>query len=179
MQAMKLVAMLAAAATEAFAQGSTRRVIVSIPDRKMVLLEDGKIVKVYAVAVGKTNTPTPSGSFHIESRVQRPTWYTPGKVVGPGASNPLGTRWMGLGYKGYGIHGTNVPRSIGKAASHGCVRMRNRDVEELFDLVKVGDAVELVTETSEELARIFNPNGPEKTDAHKATILVASAGGEL
>jgi lipoprotein-anchoring transpeptidase ErfK/SrfK len=67
-------------------------------------------------------------------------------VVPPGKWNPLGTRWLGLSRKGYGIHGTNAPKSIGKAASHGCIRLRNSDIEELFDLVSVGDAVELVGE---------------------------------
>jgi lipoprotein-anchoring transpeptidase ErfK/SrfK len=62
---------------------------------------------------------------------------------------------MGLGYKGYGIHGTNRPKSIGKAASHGCIRMRNQDVEDLFERVEVGDPVELVTETDAELAKAF------------------------
>jgi lipoprotein-anchoring transpeptidase ErfK/SrfK len=147
MQAIRILAILATAATEAFAEEGTRRLIVSIPDRKIVLIEDGQIVKTYPIAVGKKSTPSPHGNFHIASRVVKPTWYQPGKMVEPGAANPLGTRWMGLGYKGYGIHGTNVPSSIGKAASHGCIRMRNHDVEELFDLVQVGDPVELVTET--------------------------------
>jgi lipoprotein-anchoring transpeptidase ErfK/SrfK len=55
-----------------------------------------------------------------------PTYSHDGKVVGPGPANPVGTRWMSIGYKGYGIHGTNHPESIGHAASHGCIRMRNR-----------------------------------------------------
>jgi lipoprotein-anchoring transpeptidase ErfK/SrfK len=63
---------------------------------------------------------------------------------------------MGLGYKGYGIHGTNRPKSIGKAASHGCIRMRNQDVEDLFERVEVGDPVELVTETDVDLAKAFD-----------------------
>jgi len=154
-QAMKLLAILVAASAEVYAEDAARRVVVSIPDRKIALIEDGRVVKVYPVAIGKSSTPSPHGSFHIASRVQHPTWYQPGKVVGPGPANPLGTRWMGLGYKGYGIHGTNVPISIGKAASHGCIRMRNRDVEELFALVQVGDPVDLVTEVSPELAQAF------------------------
>ena len=148
MQAIKLLAVLAAATTQIFAEDPTRRLIVSIPDRKIVLIEDGQVVKTYPIAVGKKSTPSPSGSFHIASRVVKPTWYQPGKMVGPGPANPLGTRWMGLGFKGYGIHGTNMPNSIGKAASHGCIRMRNHDVEELFELVQVGDPVDLVAETT-------------------------------
>ena len=119
MQAVKFLAVLVAASAEVFADGGTRRIVVSLPDRKIALFEDGKVVKVYPIAVGKQSTPSPNGSFHIVSRVVKPTWYRPGKVVPSGPANPLGTRWMGLGYKGYGIHGTNRPKSIGKAASHG------------------------------------------------------------
>jgi len=67
-------------------------------------------------------------------------------VVAPGKTNPLGSRWMGLSAKGYGIHGTNVPTSIGKAASHGCIRMAKHDLEELFEMVTVGTIVELQEE---------------------------------
>src|SRR6202158_3747582 len=156
MQAIKLLAILVAATSEVFAEGGTRRIVVSLPDRKIALLEDGRVVKIYPIAVGKHTTPSPNGSFHIASRVVKPTWYQPGKVVPAGPANPLGTRWMGLGYKGYGIHGTNRPRSIGKAASHGCIRMRNQDVEDLFERVEVGDPVELVTEVDAELADAFD-----------------------
>ncbi len=165
MQAIRLLALIAAASAEVFAENGTRRLIVSIPDRKIALLEDGRVVRVYPIAVGKSSTPSPSGSFHIASRVLKPTWYQPGKVVAAGPANPLGTRWMGLGYKGYGIHGTNRPRSIGKAASHGCIRMRNQDVEELFELLEVGDAVELVTAVDDEVAKAFGENEPVKTVA--------------
>jgi lipoprotein-anchoring transpeptidase ErfK/SrfK len=159
MQAIRLLAVLAAATTEVFAEGGTRRIVVSLPDRKIALFQDGRVVKVYPIAVGKHSTPSPSGSFRIASRVMKPTWYQPGKVVPAGPANPLGTRWMGLGYKGYGIHGTNRPKSIGKAASHGCIRMRNQDVEDLFKRVEVGDPVELLTETDAELAGAFVETG--------------------
>ena len=172
MQAIKLLAILAAATTEVFAEGGTRRLVISIPDRKIALLEDGRVVKVYPIAVGKNSTPSPNGNFHIATRVIKPTWFQPGKVVGPGPANPLGTRWMGLGYKGYGIHGTNRPRSIGHAASHGCIRMRNQDVEELFELVEVGDQVELVTEVSGEVAKAFLESESDKTAG------VAAGGGQ-
>ena len=62
---------------------------------------------------------------------------------------------MGLGYRGYGIHGTNAPKSIGKAASHGCIRMRQNDLEELFALVDVGTTVELHGERPPVVAMIF------------------------
>ncbi len=133
-----------------------RRVVVSIPDRRLALIENGRVVKIYPTAVGAATSPTPSGTYKIAQRVANPTWYGPDKVVGPGKDNPVGTRWLGLSRKGYGIHGTNNPRSIGKRASHGCVRMRNSDVEDLFARVAVGDVVELHGERDEELAQIFN-----------------------
>jgi len=148
MQTIKFFAILMAASTEMFAaeDAPSRRLIVNIAARKIVLLEDGKVVKMYPVAVGKHSTPSPSGRFHIASHVANPTYSHDGKLVGPGPSNPVGTRWMGLDFKGYGIHGTNHPESIGHAASHGCIRMRNHDVEELFELVRVGDEVELIAD---------------------------------
>lgn len=116
----------------------TRFILISIPDRQLALVNDGQVVKIYSIAVGSTHTPSPEGNFTIVSHVANPTWTHKGKVVQPGKNNPVGSRWMGLSVKGYGIHGTNAPRSIGKAASHGCFRMGKKDVEELFTLVRVG-----------------------------------------
>src|SRR5258708_15914975 len=104
MQAIKLLAILAAASAEVFAEGGTRRLVISIPDRKIALLEDGRVVRVYGIAVGKKSTPSPNGNFHIASRLVKPTWYQPGKVVRPGPANPLCTPWMGPCYNGYRIH---------------------------------------------------------------------------
>ena len=142
----KLAAVLVIAAVDAAAderREAQQRIVVSIPDRKLVLFDGDRVVKTYDVAVGKPSTPTPEGEFRIINHIPNPTYYGAGVVVGPGNGNPLGTRWMGLSAKGYGIHGTNVPSSIGNAASHGCIRMRQQDLEELFDLVKVGTTVEL------------------------------------
>ncbi len=72
-----------------------------------------------------------------------------------GADNPVGTRWLGLNLKGYGIHGTNAPRSIGPARSHGCIRLKNRDVEQLFAMLRVGDVVQIRGERGEETASVF------------------------
>jgi len=132
-----------------------RRIVVSIPDRKLALLEDGHVVKLYSVAVGAPESPSPSGEFQIVRRLENPTYFRPGVVIGPGASNPLGTRWMGLSVKGFGIHGTNRPGSVGRNASHGCVRLRNRDMEDLFARARVGDHVSLLAERTTESAQIF------------------------
>jgi lipoprotein-anchoring transpeptidase ErfK/SrfK len=138
-------------------QAPARRIVVSIPDRKLALIEDGKVIKIYSTAVGAAATPSPAGTFTVVRRVANPSWYHDGKTVPPGKNNPVGTRWIGLSQKGYGIHGTNAPKSIGHNVSHGCIRMLNRDVEQLFELVKVGDAVELYREGNDEIAQIFHP----------------------
>lgn len=169
---------LALSATAVYAQSSkptpvskppARRVVVSIPDRKLALMEKNRVVKIYDVAVGAPASPSPSGEFQITERLENPTYYSPGVVIEPGAGNPLGTRWMGLNSKGFGIHGTNSPDSIGHNASHGCIRLRNRDIEELFVRVKVGDRVSLIAERTDEVAQIFGPApGSSSTETQAA-----------
>jgi len=162
---MKRMAALASvvlmATAEALAQDKStrpaRRIVVSIPDRKLAVMEGDHVVRIFETAVGAPHSPSPTGSFTIVNSITDPTWYTKGRIVEPGPHNPLGTRWIGLSAKGYGIHGTNVPSSIGKNASHGCIRLRNRDVEQLYKMVAVGDAVELVGIRTDEVARIFAP----------------------
>ena len=155
-----------------------RVIVVSLEDRKLALVENGQVKKVYPVAVGKPSTPSPVGTFTIEHRAANPTYSHDGKVIPPGPGNPVGTRWMGLSIKGYGIHGTNEPRSIGKAASHGCIRMAKADVEELFQLVAVGDTVELVGERDEETAHLFrdsqNPAAPVAASPAQTANAVAA-----
>jgi hypothetical protein len=153
--------------TDSLHQGSEdskRVIVISLEDRKLALVEDGQVKKVYSVAVGKPSTPSPTGSFTIERRVANPTYHHGGKTVLPGPGNPVGTRWMGLSIHGYGIHGTNEPNSIGKAASHGCIRMAKADLEEFYELVAVGDTVELIGERDGQTARLFgneqNPTAP-------------------
>jgi lipoprotein-anchoring transpeptidase ErfK/SrfK len=157
-QWMKLVAVLAIAAVDAYAEERRTkgdRIVISVSDHKLVLFSGDQVLKIYDVAVGKSSTPSPKGEFKIVNHVKNPTWYGPNTVVPPGKNNPLGTRWMGLSAKGYGIHGTNVPSSIGKSASHGCIRMRQADLEELFDLVDVGVTVELRGDRPQFLAETF------------------------
>jgi hypothetical protein len=137
-----------------------RHIVVSIQDCKLALIEGDKVVKIWDAAVGTKSSPSPSGNFAIASRLSQPTYYHPGKIIPSGPSNPLGTRWLGLNLKGFGIHGTNAPRSIGKKASHGCIRMRNRDIEELFEMVKAGDAVEIYAERTPALVQIFKIDEP-------------------
>ena len=107
------------------------------------------------MAVGKPSTPSPQGTFTIERRVANPIYHHNGRTVEPGPGNPVGSRWMGLSTRGYGIHGTNEPNSIGKAASHGCIRMAKADLEEFYALVAVGDQVQIVAARTDQTARLF------------------------
>jgi L,D-transpeptidase ErfK/SrfK len=173
-----LLAVLLMATVEALGQTktqSTRQALVSIPDRKIAVLEDGRVLKVFRVAVGAAESPSPAGEFQIINRVTNPTYYHKGTVIPAGPANPLGSRWMGLSLKGYGIHGTNAPRSIGKAASHGCIRMAKRDLEQLFGLLRVGDTVVIRAEADEQTAQIF---GAAETVVAQAQTVSSGAGSQ-
>ncbi|MFN3322623.1 MAG: L,D-transpeptidase [Bryobacteraceae bacterium] len=140
---------------------SPRRIVISIPDRKLAFLRNGAVVRIYPIGVGKAATPSPSGRYRIISRVVNPYYHRDGKTIPPGPRNPVGTRWMGLSLRGYGIHGTNNPGSIGKQVSLGCIRMHNKHAEELFRMVQVGDPVQFYRTRTAEVARIFGTSGKE------------------
>jgi lipoprotein-anchoring transpeptidase ErfK/SrfK len=159
------------------AKASVRWIIVSLPDRKLALFKDGQVLRVYGVAVGKASTPSPVGEFKIVNRVLNPTYYHKGQVIPAGENNPVGSRWMGLSAKSYGIHGTNQPKSVGTAASTGCIRMGKEDLEELFALVEVGDAVQILAERDEQIAEIFGAPAETPTAAQVRTE-AGSAGGQ-
>jgi LysM repeat protein len=119
------------------------KIKVSKPKFKLYLMDGGKIFKVYKIGIGRQDR-TPSGIFEISVRQKDPVWYSDGKVIPFGDSqNILGTRWMALSpidatdknLKGYGIHGTWDPASIGQSTSNGCVRMTNDNVNELYAIV--------------------------------------------
>ena len=158
-----------------------REIIVSLEDHKLALVANGEVKKIYPVAVGKPSTPSPAGTFTIQRRVKNPTYHHDGKTVLPGPGNPVGTRWMGLSKAGYGIHGTNEPKSIGKAASHGCIRMAKADLEEIYELVAVGDTVRLIGQRDEETARLFGqdevtPEAVQPTQTANSDATPAAAG---
>lgn len=101
---------------------------VSVNGRKLTLLKDGVQQKQYPIAVGRILYNTPIGNFIIINKAPNP-------------GGPFGTMWMSLSKEHYGIHGTNDPSSIGKAVSKGCIRMHNKDVEELARIVPIGTPV--------------------------------------
>ncbi len=106
--------------------------VINVPARILEVRSDGKAYKKYRIAVGRSDTPSPYGEWVV-------TWkaYHSGDI--------FGTRFLGLNvpWGGYGIHGTNRPWSIGQFASKGCIRMRNKDIEELFEWVPVGTPVRI------------------------------------
>jgi lipoprotein-anchoring transpeptidase ErfK/SrfK len=127
-------------------------IFVKLGSRRLFLYEGPQVVKEYGIAVGMAAFPTPRGVFQIVNKRRYPTWSNPGSGwaksmparIGPGPGNPLGTRALDLNEPGIRIHGTSKDYSIGTAASHGCMRMHRRDVEELFELVPVGTRVIIV-----------------------------------
>jgi lipoprotein-anchoring transpeptidase ErfK/SrfK len=161
------------------AAATKRVIVVSLEDHKLALVEGGKVKKIYTVAVGKPSTPSPVGTFTIARRVMNPTYSHDGRIVPPGPNNPVGTRWMGLSIPGYGIHGTNVPSSIGKAASHGCIRMARKDLEEIYPMVQVGDTVELIGERNEETAQLFGDGPTLAPTAQPASLTAVASAAQL
>jgi hypothetical protein len=105
------------------------RIVIDIPAHRLQLIDGNRVVDTYPVAVGKPNTPSPRGEFTI---VQKAIW-----------GDGFGTRWMRFSapWGIYGIHGTDKPWTVGTVASHGCIRMFNRDVEQLYRVVPLGTPV--------------------------------------
>jgi hypothetical protein len=123
---------------------------INVPSRTLQLMQGNRVIREYPVGVGLSkNMMTPAGTYKVEKKVIDPVWEHPYKPEGQvriadGQKNPLGPRWIGFHHSGsgvYGIHGTNDPSSVGRFVSHGCVRMYNKDIEEIFDLVDIGSPV--------------------------------------
>lgn len=109
---------------------SNTKIEVYLDERKLHFSSGKELPQEFPVAVGKPITPTPIGTYKIITKIAR-------------SGGILGTRWLGLNIPNgpYGIHGTSKPDSIGNAASKGCIRMYNHDVEELFRQVHIGTTV--------------------------------------
>ncbi|MCM8812347.1 MAG: L,D-transpeptidase family protein [Candidatus Omnitrophica bacterium] len=117
------------------------QIVIDKSKNRLTLKSADQVIKIYPVATGE-NGGTPAGEFTITSRLENPVWFRKGEPIAPDdPRNALGTRWLGFNYPQYGIHGTIRPDLIGQQVSHGCVRMRNKDVEELYVLVPEGTKV--------------------------------------
>ncbi|BDA75614.1 ErfK/YbiS/YcfS/YnhG family protein [Calothrix sp. PCC 7716] len=123
---------------------------VNLSRRRVNVYRGGNLIKSYPIAVGRPNWETPTGNFQVLQLLQKPKWINPmtGKSI-PGGTpgNPLGKYWIGFwtdGRNWVGFHGTPNPETVGTAASHGCLRMYNKDIEELFKVVSLGTPVTVV-----------------------------------
>jgi lipoprotein-anchoring transpeptidase ErfK/SrfK len=127
-------------------------IVIHRGSNRLYLYKGMRLNRIFAVATGQSVYPTPLGSFQIVVMWRNPWWYPPNspwaageKPIPPGPNNPLGTRWMGLSAPGVGIHGTNNDASIGYSVSHGCIRMHVSDAEWLFNHVRIGTSVFIVS----------------------------------
>ncbi|MEA5511010.1 L,D-transpeptidase [Crocosphaera sp. UHCC 0190] len=119
------------------------RLVLNLKERRVYAYQENKVLASYPVAIGKKGWETPKGNFTVMQMIENPKWKNPwnGRVSAPGPNSPLGERWIGFWTNGknyIGFHGTPGEHVMGQAVSHGCVRMRNRDVKALYELVKTG-----------------------------------------
>ena len=124
---------------------SEKKIVINSASRLLTLYEGDKKISMYPLGLGKVSTPTPTGYYKILEKAINPSWIDPSDPeyeIPSGPSNPLGYRWMQI-HGNYGIHGTNRPDSIGYYVSNGCIRMLEKDVEELYDKVEVNTPVEI------------------------------------
>lgn len=147
---------LPGAAVKAHVRGFGRKVLVVLSRRKIYLYKNMKVEKTYRCAIGMAVYPTPQGTFYIGKKAKNPSWTNGGAAwakgmpsyIAPGPSNPLGTRALYV-YKngsdtGVRFHGTNKVSSIGQAASHGCMRMTRKSVEDFYKRVPLKTEVYII-----------------------------------
>jgi len=126
------------------------RLKIQLNSRKVTLYQGETAIKSYPIAVGRPGWETPTGNFRVGQMLKNPTWISPltdETVPGGHPENPLGSYWIGFwsdGRNSIGFHGTPNAETVGTAASHGCIRMYNKDVEELFSQVSLGTPVTVV-----------------------------------
>lgn len=137
-----------------FRLSQSSRIAVDVSARTLTFFNGDTALATYPVAIGKSSTPTPLGQWQVINK----------KILTD--ASVFGSRWMGLSAPSYGIHGTNNPASIGTAASLGCIRMHNHDVEALFPLVAIGTPV-LIT------------SGSTAASAHQGKIHIVRPGETL
>jgi L,D-transpeptidase ErfK/SrfK len=134
-------------------QTQYRGIVINLAELRLYYFRNnGSTVMTFPVGVGAEDWETPLGTFQITAKAVNPTWSIPHSLrskydataIPPGPDNPLGKYWLGLGDSGYGIHGTNVPWSVGHLMTHGCIRLYPEHIEILFPLVGIGTAVEII-----------------------------------
>jgi L,D-transpeptidase ErfK/SrfK len=131
-------------------------IVLNLPEMRLYDYTQGPEAQVFPIAIGAADTPSPVGDLQIEWKTIEPVWRVPASIravdpdlpleVPPGPNNPLGRHWLGIG-RGYGIHGTNNRWSIGRLATHGCIRLSNADIADLYARVPVGSRVRILYQT--------------------------------
>jgi lipoprotein-anchoring transpeptidase ErfK/SrfK len=122
---------------------SPTRLIVDLSDRTVYVYTQGSLKDSYPISIGKPGWETPTGTFQINHMEMNPVWQHPitKETIPAGADNPLGSRWIGFtATQQYeiGFHGTNQPATVGQAISHGCLRMHESDIQDLYSQVSLG-----------------------------------------
>jgi len=125
---------------------ATVELVIRLGERRVYVYQSDRLLASYPIAIGRSGWETPVGKHQVIQLVRNPTWQHPftGDLVPPGPDNPLGSRWIGFwtdGTNSIGFHGTPDEETVGRAASHGCVRMLNQDVLALFEKVRIGTPV--------------------------------------
>jgi L,D-transpeptidase ErfK/SrfK len=130
-------------------------IVINVPEMRLYLFYPRtQMVRTYPIGIGDVDFETPVGTYHVISRQINPAWTVPKSLrekygisfMPPGPDNPLGKHWLGLSRKGYGIHGTDFPWSVGRLVTHGCIRLYPEHMEHLFGQVEVRTPVEILYE---------------------------------
>jgi L,D-transpeptidase ErfK/SrfK len=134
-------------------------IVVNIPEMRLFDFTVKNGPEVIALAIGDEADRSILGEFKVGAKRKNPTWHVPASIraekpelpaeVPAGPDNPLGSRWLTIGRTSYGIHGTNVRWSIGREATHGCLRLYEDDVQRLFDRVREGTRLQIIYQTSQ------------------------------
>ena len=128
-------------------------IVINLPEMRLFLFNfSRKLIRTYPIGIGKTSDPTPTGGFVISEKIKDPVWTVPPGLtneyqiaqIPPGENNPLGKYWLGLKGSHSGLHGTNFPWSVGRLATHGCMRLYPEDISRIFSLVDYGTQVQIV-----------------------------------
>lgn len=132
-----------------------REIVINLAEMRLFLYNfEREVIRSYPIGIGSPETPSPTGSFLIDEKVEDPVWTVPPGLeeeydisqVEPGEQNPLGRYWLGLGGTHYGLHGTNFAWSVGRATTNGCIRLYPEDISRIFSRVNKNTRVRLVYE---------------------------------